>query len=75
MTSHVAKVLLGVSRIRGTQSLRVASSFVRRGLQDEARARTLKYLIFQPRPSEVSSFHCSYSGIVKNEISFLFFET
>jgi hypothetical protein len=35
----------------------------------------LKYLIFQPRPSSVSAFHASYSGIVKNEISFLPFET
>lgn len=33
--------------------------------------RTLKYLIFHPRPSCVSSFHVSYSGMVKKEISFL----
>lgn len=31
----------------------------------------LKYLIFHPRPSCVSAFHASYSGIVKNESSFL----
>ena len=31
----------------------------------------LKYLIFHPRPSSVSRFHASYSGMVKNETSFL----
>lgn len=36
---------------------------------------TLKYLIFHPRPSSFSSFQTSYSGIVKNEISFFAFVT
>lgn len=31
----------------------------------------LKYLIFHPRPSCVSAFQASYSGIVKNDNSFL----
>ena len=73
MLLHVAKVLLRIRSGRRSQSLK--RNYVSRNLVSGDERLTLKYLIFHPRPSSFSSFQTSYSGMVKNEISFFAFVT